>query len=148
MRTGDLGVMDANYELRIKQTIAGFDLQSKVVFEGCKDYVKPYFEKALAFVLPSLNEGLGRVVIEAMFYGTPVICRKAGGPLEYIEHGKTGYFFCNVEELSELLNKVCSVDNCALIRSAQRFAVENFSEEEYGKNLFKVYRAICGIQKQ
>lgn len=138
-----LGVMDANYELQIKQTIAGFDLQSKVVFEGCTDHVKPYFEKALAFVLPSLNEGLGRVVIEAMFYGTPVICRKAGGPLEYIEHGQNGYFFSGIDDLSMLLNKVTREDTVSLVERAQKFAVENFSEEAYGQKIMNLYRTIC-----
>lgn len=101
-----------------------------------------FFAKAKAFVLPSLNEGLGRVVVEAMMYGCPVIARKTGGPTEYIVHGENGYFFSSNVELSSLLNKTVVEDQLPLIKTAQRFAVDNFSEEVYGEKILKIYREI------
>ena len=42
------------------------------------------------FVLPSLAEPFGLVILEAMALGRPVVATDAGGPREIVEHGVTG----------------------------------------------------------
>jgi glycosyltransferase involved in cell wall biosynthesis len=42
------------------------------------------------FVLPSLNEGMGRALIEAMSAGLPVIASHVGGIPAVINHERTG----------------------------------------------------------
>jgi len=42
------------------------------------------------FIMPSLNEGMGRALIEAMAAGRPVIATKVGGIPAIIEHQRTG----------------------------------------------------------
>lgn len=137
-----LGNMDEKYKPTIDRLIYRNKLEDCIFFRGGVSDTRPFFSKAKAFVLPSLNEGLGRVVVEAMMYGCPVIARKAGGPTEYITHGKNGYFFSNNAELSSLLNKIVVEDQTSLINIAQRFAIENFSEEVYGKKILKIYKEV------
>ncbi|WP_324780346.1 sucrose synthase [Thiobacillus sedimenti] len=43
------------------------------------------------FVQPALFEAFGLTVIEAMASGLPVFATRYGGPLEIIEHGKSGF---------------------------------------------------------
>jgi teichuronic acid biosynthesis glycosyltransferase TuaC len=53
------------------------------------------------FVLPSRNEGLGCVYLEAMACGKPVIACRGQGIDEIIEHGRNGWFI-PVDGLDEL----------------------------------------------
>jgi len=48
-------------------------------------------------------ETFGRVVIEAMACGLPVVCERRGGYTDIIEHGENGYLFDTTEEALALL---------------------------------------------
>jgi glycosyltransferase involved in cell wall biosynthesis len=50
----------------------------------------PFFKAAVAFAAPSRIDGFGRVLLEAMILGTPVIASDASGPTEVLQNGKYG----------------------------------------------------------
>ncbi|MCZ6634507.1 MAG: glycosyltransferase family 4 protein [bacterium] len=62
----------------------------QVRFLGWQDNVAPFLDAADLFVLPSLNEGLGLVLVEAMAKQLPVIATRVGGVPEVVAHGQTG----------------------------------------------------------
>lgn len=65
----------------------------KAVFLGqlSGDDLSSAFASADAFIMPSDSETLGFVVLESMASGVPVVGAAAGGILDLIDHGKTGY---------------------------------------------------------
>ena len=113
-----------------------------VEFIGYCKNTTTYFDRATAFLMCSDNEGMGRTTIEAFWNGCPVLGRNTGGTPELIYNGETGYLFDTVDELAELMQNIVKSDNTELINNARQFALANFTEEEYGKKIEKVYRTI------
>jgi glycosyltransferase involved in cell wall biosynthesis len=74
-------------------------LRAQASFAGCSERVKfmgwredigrimPLFD---VFVLPSLNEGMGRVLVEAMAAGRPIVASRVGGIPDLVRHGENG----------------------------------------------------------
>ena len=60
------------------------------------------------FVLPSLNEGMGRALVEAMAAGRPVIASRVGGVPAIVEHRKTGLLVppADVDALANAIQQV------------------------------------------
>jgi glycosyltransferase involved in cell wall biosynthesis len=54
----------------------------------------------------SFYEAFGRVVMEAMASGLPVVCHKAGGYAEMIDSGENGFLFETSEEAVETISRL------------------------------------------
>ena len=119
-----------------------FGIEGSVEYLGYQANVKPYMEKATAFLMTSINEGLGRVTVEAMFYGCLVIARRKGGTLEFLKDGYNGLYFDDDEHLASILRRVSDDVPMEIITNAQKFAIDNFSEEEYGAKIKKLYSGL------
>lgn len=119
-----------------------YDCADSIDFLPYQENVESQFRNATAFLQPSVNEGMGRTLAEAMFYGCPVVAHASGGTLDLVEHGKTGWLFNTEEECAELLRKVCTSNQESLILKAQEFAKSNLSIESYGPKVLSVYHAV------
>jgi glycosyltransferase involved in cell wall biosynthesis len=67
-------------------------LGDRVRFVGrlTRDEIASYFAACDMYLLASVVEAAGNVVLEAMASGRPVVCTDSGGPPEYVEHEVTG----------------------------------------------------------
>jgi glycosyltransferase involved in cell wall biosynthesis len=94
-----------------------------------------HMARADALVLPSVSEGLGRVVFEAMACGTPVIGSRVGGIVEMVVDGETGFLVepGQVDALAGKLAWILSHPSEArtMGRKAREFARGFFSAESY-----------------
>jgi glycosyltransferase involved in cell wall biosynthesis len=117
-------------------------VDNALVFKGPCDSVKPYVSRALAYLMCSEFEGLGRVTVEAMFYGCPVIARKSGGTLEVVRDRENGFFFDTVGECAALMREMSENTPMDVVSRAQEDAVARFSEEAFGKKLLEIYDSV------
>lgn len=92
------------YFFELKRRLEDLGLEKRVSFIGelPQGELAARLARARALALPSLSEGLGRVILEAMACGVPAICSDVGGIRDIVEDGKTGYLVPpgGVEELS------------------------------------------------
>lgn len=70
-------------------------LEKRVHWLGWVDYgqLGAYFRQIDVFILPTLEDVWGMVVLEAMAFGKPILCSKWAGASELIIEGENGYLF-------------------------------------------------------
>ena len=73
-----------------RQLVTKLNISDNVIFLGIRDDLPDIFSACDSLLMPSRNEGLPRVAIEAMAAGKPVIATDVGGTSEVVNHGETG----------------------------------------------------------
>ncbi|MBI5788269.1 MAG: glycosyltransferase family 4 protein [Candidatus Schekmanbacteria bacterium] len=66
------------------------ELQKRFIFYGWQEDAATVMSVMDIFILPSLNEGMGRVLVEAMSMGKPIVATAVGGVPELIKHEQNG----------------------------------------------------------
>jgi glycosyltransferase involved in cell wall biosynthesis len=83
-----LGDGELQPELRERAAVLG--MADRIRFPGWRPDTAAVMSVFDVFALPSLNEGMGRVLIEAMALSKPIIASRIGGITDLIIHGKNG----------------------------------------------------------
>jgi len=78
-------------EKGLKKEARRMGVSDKVKFLGWRDDIPEIMQTIDIFVLPSLNEGMGRVLVEAMAAGKPVVASSVGGILDLVKEGQNGF---------------------------------------------------------
>ncbi len=88
------------------------NLKERVWFLGeiPNEQIPSYLAAVDCFVLPSLREGFGIVLLEAQAAGVPVVGTKVGGILDIIEDGQTGLLVGpqSSQQIAEAVHKIYS----------------------------------------
>jgi len=96
---------------KIINKIKELNLQKKVFLLGFQNNVYKYLKHSKAFILSSLWEEMGFVIIEAASCNIPVIASDCpNGPSEFLDYGKAGYLFNN-NSFKDLLNNFKKFDS-------------------------------------
>lgn len=86
-----------------------YGLGELLIWVGRVDYadISTYFYRSDVFILPTLEDTWGMVVLEAMLLGKAVICSKGAGASELILEGDNGYCFEpeNAMQLATVMQK-------------------------------------------
>lgn len=102
--------------------------------------VRELYRTAFAIVLPSVYvdcygqahvwpELMGFSLLEGMACGTPAICSRVGGMPEYVDHGRTGFVFDELAELSRYIERLAGD---AQLVTEMGSAARRQVEDEYG----------------
>ena len=90
-------VGDGPEDRRLRSEANAQGVESRVRFLGSRADAVGIMKGADVFVLPSLQEGLPVVLLEAMACSLPIVASNVGGVGELIQHGETGLLVAPAE---------------------------------------------------
>lgn len=131
---------------KVKEKVNHLGISDHVFFAGFDPQTKKYFENSNLFFLPSLNEGLANVLIEAQYKELP-ICVSDIPPL--YESGYKGYhkYYFNPEEiesavgrLNEMIQLIRDKELDETKKAAKEYVMNTFSIDTMVSKLEELYR--------
>lgn len=146
-RNYTLNIIGDGYQREmLKKLIISLKLEKKVFLKGYIKNLRNEYKKAMLFVLPSIYEGLGNVLLDALNYSVPCISTRCkSGPKEILCYGKGGTLvpIKNTELLTKAI--IDSIDNYKISIRKMMFAKKKISRflvfsqsEKYLKELNKI----------
>lgn len=108
---------------------------------GHVDRIEDYFQAADFFILPSTNEGMPNVILEALAAGLPCITTQVSGCGDLIAEAVNGYFFPanSAEGLQMSLNRLLSSNIDEMGLAARNFVEKKFSLSFLADRYEKLY---------
>ncbi len=134
-------------EAALKQAAGGLD---NVEFTGFVDNVADWLAVFDVFVLPSLHEGLGSVLLDAMCFGLPIVATNVGGIPDIIEDGVNG-FLVDPEDPRALVNAVARILDDSMLADAMQGAnidkATRYSAQAMARAYVRLYRTAVAARK-
>lgn len=134
----------ANLKLKVKN----LNLKNSIEFLGAVDYndLTNYYHIADVFVLPSLSESFGKVLIEAGAASVPCVVSKTTGAQDIIKDDETG-FLVEINNKNIFINQILKLlEDEKLAKkigdNAQRFVKENFNSEINTQKIIKLWKKL------
>ncbi|MBR6186204.1 MAG: glycosyltransferase family 4 protein [Clostridia bacterium] len=105
-----IGKGDDDYTAACREKAAALQLQDKIIYHPQLDqkYVKEIYQCCDLFLLPTRYEIFGMVLLEAMYFGMPVLTTFNGGSSTLIQDGQNGFILNEMDE-NQWAEKICSI---------------------------------------
>ena len=134
---------------RLEQLAAASDNLSRVTITGAAGDVAPFLAASDVVIAPSRNEGMGRVLIEAMALGKPVVASRVGGVASVVSDGHSGVLV-RPDDPSELARALIELFSDPLRMEAYSNVAaeraEQFSLRVMQQGLLTLYRELASAK--
>tara|TARA_B100001057_G_scaffold493954_1_gene589483 strand:- start:5986 stop:7104 length:1119 start_codon:yes stop_codon:yes gene_type:complete len=137
---------DGELKKSLKDLIVDLKISSRVKLMGWINNLEFFYKNSKLFVLSSLYEGLGNVLLDAINYDIPIVTTNCkSGPSEIINYGKGGYLspVSNTNVLSQKI--LYALRNYKLSKKKSRYAkikLHRFLEEKNSSNYLDFIKKI------
>lgn len=138
--TGD-GPLEQNLERQAFKS----GIKDNIIFLGWRNDIAGIISVYDIFALPSLNEGMGRVLVEAMALGKPIVASNVGGIPDLVTHGKNGFLVPpkNPEKLAKYIQiLIGDKEKRKKMGQAGKEMVKNFSKEKMVEKIANLYEEL------
>ena len=133
---------------RLKALAGELEIADRVRWIGAlpQQQLTEYYRSATALVVPSVNEGLGLVAVEAQLCETPVIAFDSGGLADVVSHQRTGILVDDISAsalAAAIDSLLASPDRGAALGAAGRLhALATFAPESVARRYATLYRSV------
>lgn len=131
----------------LQAQVAEWGLGDHVIFAGYRDDVEAIIAASELLVMPSLREGFGDPIIEAMALCKPVIASRVGGMVEIVHDGETGLLVPPGDPGALALTIVNLLRDPQarerMGRQSRQVALREFSVERLADGLAKLYNELA-----
>jgi len=137
---------DGEERASLESLSASLGLETRVRWHGRKSpsALVPFYQRAAALVMPSIDEGLGLVAVEAQLCGAPVIAFASGGVVDLIRDGETGVLVPerSADALASAIAALLARPDrgASLARTALNDARERFSPGSVAHRYLDIYQ--------
>ena len=83
-------VGEGSLRLRLERQVKDLGLEHRFIFTGWRDDIPDILSMLDILVSPSLNEGMGMILVEAQAMGVPIVATHVGGVPEMVLDHQTG----------------------------------------------------------
>lgn len=141
-----VGTGEINYIQELKSLCSELKISSLVTWVGFSDNISKVYRQADIALVCSRSEAFGRVVIEAMAEGCPVVGSRSGGIQEIIKEGKNGLMYENgdindlARQISILINDSTLYSTISLNGSIDVF--NRFTRKRYAEQIYQVLKSL------
>ncbi|KKQ94466.1 MAG: Glycosyl transferase group 1 [candidate division CPR2 bacterium GW2011_GWC2_39_10] len=127
----------------LNKKIKDFEIDHHVELAGFEPDLNKILSRVDVYIQPSLSEGFGLTVVEAMLAGRPVIVTPAGALKEIVNNGITGIISKSTEpkDLADSILKMLEDKELGkeLSVCARNYAVREFDPEKWANKTIKAY---------
>ena len=101
------------------------------------------YQQALALIYPSIFEGFGLPILEAMWSGLPVICSDSSSMPEVAEDAALYFSPHDTNQLAKHLESIVSDEKLVqILKDKGREQAKKFSTENYANQIIEVYKSL------
>ena len=134
---------DGQDEALLKQKALGL---TNIEFVGFKSNIGDYLSALDIFLFPSLQEGLGSTLLDAMEASLPIVASEVGGIPDIIKHEKNGLLIPPRDALAIANAILVLVKNAPFAKNLGEqgnIEVLNYSPAAISQRYMEVYKTIC-----
>ena len=132
----------------LREKIISNNLKDRVYIHGTKsrDEVKEFYSESNLMILPSVSEGLARVIFESQVTACPVLVTDAPGMQDIVIDGQTGYVF-ESNDLKTMIEKIDYIiknysEATAVGKNAKDFILSNYSADNFKFSFQKIFDTV------
>ncbi len=129
---------DGHLKNELQNLVENLGLKKRIILTGWKNNLKKYYLNSKLFILNSVYEGFGNVLIDAINYDLPIITTNCkSGPNEIIDNGKGGF--------------LTPIRNPKLLSKKILFCIKNYKlaqkKSQYAKKYIKKFDCEINCEK-
>ena len=137
---------DKDLREKLRAVVQHKGLERDILFGGFSPRLEDYYRASDLFILPSQNEGLPNVVLEAMSCGLPCVVTRISGTDDLIDHGESGMLF-GVNDEPSFINAISPLISNQELRwkmgnSAMIEIQAGFSSEKSAERYLSLYQSM------